>query len=275
MIDLHIHSYYSDGEYSPDKILDIAIKEKLKVFSITDHNFIPPNLHKIKKRADNFHIKFIDGVEMSSSYNGFPVHILGYSKNFLKNKINKKTAIVIRGYNNRAMEIIQILNKKFPKLNLSFDFLKKKNPEVYVSRNTIIKELINFHHAQMSRKEAKSLVFLPDEDNSWMLNSSEAIDIIKKAGGISVLAHSGNVFRKFGKEKYEQMILAMMRFGLRGIEIYYPQHSAEEIKNLKKIARNYNLIVTGGSDWHGYKYFKASLGSEMNKKEFEIFYKAL
>ncbi|MDP4031341.1 MAG: PHP domain-containing protein, partial [Pseudorhodobacter sp.] len=128
LIDLHLHSHYSDGEDDPHTLLRLAIEKKISIFSITDHNFIVPKDEKFSKKVALNGIKFVQGVEISSfdDKTKSSFHILGYSKNFDTYKMNYILKKTVAGYNNRAKKIIKKLNKKYLGLNLNFHDLKKK-----------------------------------------------------------------------------------------------------------------------------------------------------
>lgn len=250
LIDLHLHSYYSDGEDDPYKLLCLAIEKKISIFSITDHNFIIPKDAKFFKKAELNGIKFIQGVEISSfdDKSKLSFHILGYSKNFDTHEMNTVLKKTVEGYNNRAKKIIQKLNKKYSSLNLNFQDLKKKNPEIYVSRNTIAIELKRFLKSDATIKELSKEVFVEEKSN-WMLSPKEAIHLIVRLGGIPVLAHPGRLFLK--DKKNITILRKFKEYGLRGIEVHYPKHSKEETLGLLSLSREFKLLVTSGSDWHG------------------------
>jgi hypothetical protein len=107
-----------------------------------------------------------------------------------------------------------------------------------------------------------------------MLAPKEAIGLIIKSGGIPILAHPGKLLSEL--DNFDSSLGRLMTDGLRGIEVYYSLHSEKEIRELKKIAANYGLLITGGSDWHGYNYPPSvKIGSELSKDEFNKFYKSI
>ncbi len=251
LIDLHLHSFYSDGEDGPDELLRLAIKRKLSVFSVTDHNFIMSKNHRFSKKIEQSGIKFIQGIEISSfdDETKSSFHILGYSKNFDTHEINTCLKKTVEGYNNRAKKIIKKLNKKYPGLDLNFDDLKKKNPEIYVSRNTIAIELKRFLKSDATVKELSKEAFV-DEKSNWMLSPKETIHLIIRLNGIPVLAHSGRLFSK-DKKVFTTLLKNFKEYGLRGVEVYSPKHSKKEIYGLLDLSRRLKLLATAGSDWHG------------------------
>ncbi len=274
-IDLHIHSYYSDGEASPKEIINIAQRENIKLLSLTDHNFIFKD-EEIKKYALEKGMVFVEGLEISSLDRKInsSLHILGYSNNFDAG-INDDLRETVDGYNSRAKGIINKLNKEFPGINLDFDFLKSKNKEIYVSRNTLIMELLKFLKDKMSFKEAKKRAFV-EENDDWMLRPERAVEIIKNRGGVAVLAHSGNLLEKLGTEKYEKLVKNLCANGLGGLEVYHPKHTKENIENIKHLAKKLNILITGGSDWHGFNFSpKVKPGCYLGEENYACFLESL
>ncbi len=252
-IDLHTHSYFSDGELSPLQMVKEAKKQNISVFSITEHNFISNN-KEAKEFARYSGIKYINGIEISTTLrlSGIKksLHVLGYGANLNMSLLNKGLFSTINGYNERARSIIKKLNKIFPGINLNFNNLKK-NHEAYVSRNTLARLVLEHLNQSISLKEILKRYVFTIEDDSWMMTPEQSFSLISKSGGISVLAHSGRELRNMGLDSYKEMILKLAKLGLKGIEVYFPKHTHEEIKMIKSIANMFDLYITAGSDWHG------------------------
>lgn len=274
-IDLHTHSYFSDGEYSPRKIIIEALDKNVSIISITDHNFISETrLTKIYAKKCN--IKFIEGIEISTllklSDLTASLHILGYGKSLDRCLLNNNLAKTINGYNHRAGVIINKLNREFPRLKLNLESLMTKDQEAYVSRNTLAKLLVTHLKNSISIKDALKQYVFVKEDNSWMMTPEECFELIISAGGVPILAHSGKELRKMGLSNYEKMISWLVKHGLMGLEVYYPKHTAKEINIIKNIANKFNLCITGGSDWHGKTYTPdVEIGLEISTNEITRF----
>ena len=256
-IDLHTHSYFSDGELSPEELIKKAKDSNVSILAITDHNFLT-DIKTLKEEAKKDGMVLIDGIEISTLYrlpsSSISLHVLGYGKKLDRNILNNNLQKTIDGYNNRALAIIGAINTTFPTLNLNFDTLKKNSTESYISRNTLARLLVEHLNNGMSIKDALKEYIFTKEDDSWMMAPEESFKIITDAGGIPVLAHSGRELRKMGINEYEKMIACFANVGLLGLEIYYPKHTDDEIVVMKSIAHKYNLYITGGSDWHGSLY---------------------
>jgi len=256
-IDLHTHSYFSDGELSPEELVKKAKNTDVSICAITDHNFLT-DTKTLKEEVKKDGVALIDGIEISTLYrlpsSSISLHVLGYGKKLDRNILNNNLQKTIDGYNNRARAIIEAINTVFPTLNLNFDTLKKNSTEAYISRNTLARLLVEHLNNGMSIKDALREYIFAKEDDSWMITPEESFKIITDAGGIPVLAHSGRELRKMGINEYEKMIAYFANAGLLGLEIYYPKHTDDEIVVMKSIARKYKLCITGGSDWHGPAY---------------------
>lgn len=265
-IDLHTHSYFSDGEWSPERILNEAISNDVSVLSVTDHNVLTRS-ENIQDIAKNANILLVDGTEISTLYRNplgdFSLHVLGYSKNFNQSHLENGLEKTISAYNERARKIIDKLNDKFPNLNLDFDTIYSAGHEAYVSRNTLAHLLVAKMPELSVRDALKQHVFV-EETDAWMIHTEDSFRLISEAGGIPVLAHSGRELRKIGHEAYEAMIEHFSEQGLFGIEVYYPKHTVEEIEYIKSIAHKFNLCITGGSDFHGPVYTpNINIGTEI------------
>jgi len=264
-IDLHVHSIYSDGEAFPKDLLAAAINKGLSVFSIADHNYISPEQSSIQRIAEERGVLFIQGIEVSCMDREInkSLHILGYSKHFNYSKINRKMLPIVEGYNIRAKKIISKLNKKYS-AGLNYEEIKNETPSVCVSRNYLAKKLSDFMGGNFSPEELLSEIYI-EEDNRWMPDVKEAIETIKKCNGMAILAHPGNLL---DNDSFENLIKRLVGFGLEGIEVYTLKHSAMAIKKLKKIAEEYHLVMTAGSDWHGGKSLEGEERLEVSDKTY-------
>src|SRR3989344_2981571 len=195
-IDLHLHSYYSDGSSSLEEILSQIEREKVSVFSITDHNFISQEIENFQKTIQEAEMGFLQGVEIScmDKTSRQSIHMLGYSKSFNIEKINNDLKTVLVGYNERAKKIVEKLNQEFG-FDLNFEKIKSSIKSPFVSRNLLAEILIEKVDKSLTMKDALKKVFI-NEDDSWMIDAEEAIDIIKRSGGKAILAHPGNLINK-------------------------------------------------------------------------------
>ncbi len=248
MIDLHLHSLYSDGDLSPSEVVKRAKKENISVLSLTDHDSIS-GLLEAKETAIKLGIKFIPGVELEASTdikNSRCIHILGYNfKNY--ELLNQYLSNLKRERLNLIKQYVDLLNR----LGYYTSFNE-------VSALTPGQHLTVFHIAVLLSqkgyfdfKTAKKLFLNPDGKYYIPRNfysTDFIINLILKSGGIPVLAHPCRLSQK-GTE-LEQYVYELFKEGLQGIETYYSSHSETEISFYKLLAREYHLVETAGSDWH-------------------------
>ena len=251
-IDLHIHTCFSDGVFTPEKIVDTALDAGLNAIAITDHDNVlayPIALKyadKIAKETGNTPLEIIPGVEINTIYKDVEIHILGYFMNrddsdfqeMLKMQQNARIA--------QTKEIIHLLSKK-EGIHVSFDKIKSLVAEGGSIGRPHIAKAITMAGGTTSVMEAYSKYINNDSDvyvQRKTISPHDAIEIIYDAGGIPVFAHP------FDVEDAENLIKEFMHFGLRGVEAYHRKHSPAMVEYYSTIAEKNGLIITGGSDFH-------------------------
>ncbi len=251
-IDLHIHTCFSDGVFTPEKIVDTAIDAGLNAIAITDHDNVlaypiaVKYADKIAKENGNTPLEIIPGVEINTIYKDVEIHILGYFMNrddadfqeMLKMQQNARIA--------QTKEIIHLLSKK-EGIHVSFDKIKSLVAEGGSIGRPHIAKAITMAGGTTSVMEAYSKYINNDSDvyvQRKTISPHDAIEIIYDAGGIPVFAHP------FDVEDAENLIKEFMHFGLRGVEAYHRKHSPAMVEYYSTIAEKNGLIITGGSDFH-------------------------
>ena len=251
-IDLHIHTCFSDGVFTPEKIVDTAIDAGLNAIAITDHDNVlaypiaVKYADKIAKENGNTPLEIIPGVEINTIYKDVEIHILGYFMNrddadfqeMLKMQQNARIA--------QTKEIIHLLSKK-EGIHVSFDKIKSLVAEGGSIGRPHIAKAITMTGGTTSVMEAYSKYINNDSDvyvQRKTISPHDAIEIIYDAGGIPVFAHP------FDVEDAENLIKEFMHFGLRGVEAYHRKHSPAMVEYYSTIAEKNGLIITGGSDFH-------------------------
>ncbi len=255
-IDLHTHTSYSDGDLTPSNLIHYAIEKRIGILAITDHDTIEGiktvdrESHLIKETG----IKIINGIELTAKVNKGRMHILGYgidleNKNLndkmLELKTNSLHSVlsvmeqIKRDYGIRFSydEIVQLVNAKNNLGRVDLARLCVKNNYADSVQDAFNKYLIEAH-----KKIVKGL---------GEPNYEECINLIRESGGTAVLAHPKSL--ELNQKELLILIKDLIKYGLEGIEVYHPSHSNEEIGFYKEIANDYNLLVSGGSDFHGPK----------------------
>ncbi|SHK34497.1 hypothetical protein SAMN02745163_03641 [Clostridium cavendishii DSM 21758] len=244
--DLHIHSCYSDGVLTPEKIIKVALEKNLKTIAITDHDTLSSQ-YVTKLNLENLDI--ISGIEISSKYKENEIHILGYYINIEESNIKRAIDILKTSRENRFKEVICRLNNKGIYLSMD-DFSEFKDSTI--GRAHIANVLVKKGYSN-NYKEAFNLYLLEGKDTfveRYKFSYRETIDIIRKSGGIAILSHPGKI--KIGID-IENLIKDLKFYGLQGIEVYHPSHNSKQISYFYNLAKKHKLLITGGSDCHGMK----------------------
>lgn len=246
-IDLHIHTAYSDGTFSPEMVVDTAIECGLDVIALTDHDNILS--HKVANdyvKKNNIDIEIIPGVEINTIYKGYEVHILGYfmdtNNSDFQNLMKSQQEARVKQTN----EIIELLHKKAG-IRIKFEDIKSLVAEGgSIGRPHIARAITNA--GGVSNVMEAYAKYINDASNVYVqrktVSPHDACEIIYDAGGIPVFAHPIDV------EISDELAKELTSYGLRGIEAYHRKHSPAMIEHYSSLAEKYGLIITGGSDFH-------------------------
>jgi len=231
LADFHIHSTLSDGSHTINEIVYLAYKQNIKYISITDHNIAKSYIGI----NTPYSINFIDGIEISTRYKGYDIHLLGYSKRFNDLKLlNKVLEKIRRGYEKRFYDIS----------NYIFNQFNIKIPKKYIkSKNSIARFCLN---CGLEIDEIKKIK-VPEED--YFLSTTDAISLIHSQNGKAFFAHPGNLLKKISTDEFYSIIHELAKNGLDGIEVYHYKNT-EFQTILVDISNKYNLLISGGSDFH-------------------------
>lgn len=249
-IDLHTHSNYSDGTYSPAEVAKRAVTNGLSAFALTDHDSvggIEDAANFIKEQ--NLPIKFIPGTELSVGYKSGDIHIVGLFINHHDKSFNEMSQMIIKRRKDRNDEMIQRFNAAG--IPITREELTCGNSETVVTRAHFARWLVD-HNVVKTPNEAFTR-YLDTTTSFYVprkyITPEEGIDIIRKSGGIAILAHP--LHYKFPKNELEQLIMRLKDAGLGGIEIKYSNNMGQDEAYVRKLANKFNLIPSGGSDFHG------------------------
>ena len=248
-IDLHIHSFYSDGTMSAEEIIEEAIKAGVYTIAITDHNIIE-GCNELIECAKGKNIECITGVELDAVTDGINYHILAYGVDLDNKKFIDKVK--------KNQKLLEEVNK-----NLILK-MEKEMPQISYgeySRFTYDKTLGGwkalhyFLHKGISDSLFGGYALYEKFNHSYACvnfpNIDEVCCWIHEAGGKAILAHPGRVIRESNHNYFYDKVNRLIDLGLDGIECYYPSHSKELTDICLTICKERNLIVTSGSDCHG------------------------
>ena len=248
LVDFHMHSIYSDGVKSPEELLRHALDCNLSMMALTDHDEIDgiKALRTAQEQLDpEKTIKFINGCEFSADYKDKSIHILGYRFD----ETNKELRYFIEYFKSKREERIDEIIRRCNNAGyfISKDDLLKKFPKTQAYGRPHIGQLlidggyakdINDVFKDILRKD--SPCYVP----KVKIEVPYIIDIIHKAGGLAVMAHPKLVTS-------DEYVVEMLAYDFDGMEVYHTKHNDDDVKRYKALAKEHNLFITGGSDYHG------------------------
>jgi len=243
--DLHIHTTASDGRFTPENTLKYAIDARLSYIAITDHDTVNGLLELYEGSKDKINtISLIPGIEFSTDLPENEVHILGYHIDIYNVELRKQLDILVAHRHERTKQIIN----KLKQLGYTIDYLRVLELAEHatsIGRPHIARALIEKGYFSTVSEVFTTLL---DKNGSayvphYKLTPLQVIALIKRAGGIPVLAHPGLVGN-------DTIILELIHYGLLGLEVYHPTHDQVQTQKYLDMAKQYQLLVTGGSDFH-------------------------
>jgi len=263
MIDLHIHTTASDGDKSPRELIDYAIEKNLTHIAITDHDTIE-GLEEAIEYSKNRDICVIPGIEFEAGVSKGQMHILGLFINFRDQELKEKLKRLKEGRKYRNNKFIEEFNKLGFEITLdelnevsNGDVIGKPHfAKVFLNKGYIKEkdEIFKKYFNQSPFKEIPKMSYTP----------KEVIESIKSANGIVILAHPYSL--KLDKEQLIEKVKELKLYGLDGIECYHSEQTKEQMIEYLNIAKENNLIITKGSDYHGpITKSNIEIGEGMNK----------
>jgi 3',5'-nucleoside bisphosphate phosphatase len=243
--DLHIHSTASDGHYSPAEIVRKAVSSGLTVIALTDHDTVDGLLPALETAREFPDLTVIPAVELSTDTSSGEVHVLGYFIDYTNQEFKDN---LTRMRNSRAIRAEKIVVKlKELGCNIEMKQIKEIAGNGALGRAHIARALLEKGYIS-SFKEAFTKYIghdCPAYVGREKLTPAEAVQLVLKANGLPVLAHP------FTSLNPEAVVKELKTVGLVGMEIYYAGYLPTETNLLLNIAQKYDLIPTGGTDYHG------------------------
>jgi len=241
--DLHTHTTASDGLMSPREVVRWAGVKRLKAVGITDHDTVNGIAPAIEASA-SYGVEVVPGIELSTLYEKEEIHILGY---YIDYKAEWFLAALKKIQNSRFERAERIVGK-LQELGMEITLEQVKNiaEDGAIGRPHIARAMINKGYITNIKDAFREYIGKggPAYVDRYKLECGEAIEMIKKLGGISVLAHPGLI-------KSKEYIGRILDLGIDGIEVYHSKHDEDTVRYALAIAQSRKLLVTGGSDCHG------------------------
>lgn len=256
VLDLHAHTTYSDGTYTPHELIAHAREKECEYISITDHDNYD-HIDHIGNIPDG--IVYVPGVEISAEFKG-TLHILGYDFDPQHPELKDTLQTLQEARYNRNVKMLEKMADQG--FHITMEELHEESKGGMVGRPhfanlMLAKGYVKNYQEAFDKYLAKGQPLYMDKQR---LEPKEAIRLILAAGGIPVLAHPYQT--KLEGRELEDLVAKLASYGLRGIEAYYSHHSKEQVKEYLSYAKKYGLLVTAGSDFHGAN--KADIDLSMN-----------
>ncbi|KJR45077.1 metal-dependent phosphoesterase [Desulfosporosinus sp. I2] len=241
--DLHCHTTASDGLLTPTELVRLVAELGLKGVAITDHDTIQ-GWDEAEDVGSNYQIQILKGIELNTNWHGEEVHILGYeldgSSSYLKGKLGGLREA-------REQRMFNILDRLATLgIDISEDEVRQFAQGESIGRPHIAQVLLNRGFVRSIKEGFERYIGrgAPAYVPRYKLTPEEGIELVRKAQGVAVLAHPG-----IGR--LEEGIPAWIEAGLQGIEVQHSEHKPEDVLRYSTLAEQYNLLATGGSDFHG------------------------
>jgi len=261
-VDLHVHTTASDGALTPTQVVQRAARLGLTVLAITDHDSVA-GIPEALAAGAACGVEIIPGVEINTDVPGAEAHVLGYFIDHRDQELEAKLAALREGRVGRARRMAEVLTGMGAPVR--FERVLEIAGEGAVGRPHVAQALLEAGHVTSYGQAFDQYIGRnsPAYVERAKFTPAEACALICRARGLPVLAHPV-FFDRYGKIKVrfdeDGLLPEMMAQGLAGIEVYYNGYDAITIEHLLGVARRHNLIVTGGTDFHGLRQGDQDLG---------------
>lgn len=247
-VDLHVHSNKSDGSMTPSELVELAVQKGLCAFALTDHDTVDGLTEAIDAAGAHPGLEVIPGIELSSEYHGKDIHIVGLyidhqNRDFLAQLHVFQHSRIVR---NEKM----CSNLREAGIDISFEKLQAEFPESVITRAHYARYLLSHGYVQSLSEAFDRYVgdhtryFVPREK----ITPVQAVELIKKAHGIPVLAHP--ILYHMSDAHLDELVVELKKAGLVGMECIYSTYTPSEEREMKRLAARHGLLYSGGSDFH-------------------------
>lgn len=266
MIDLHLHTFYSDGSLSPSELVAIAKERGASIIAVTDHDGLD-GVEEAMEAGNKLGIKVIPGIEFSAQLPDFLdssscfMHLLGYGIDVKNKALQEAVKDILKKRKERNDKLLNALREKGYVLDKQ-DF-QVYPQQTYIGKPNFARALLKRGYIEELREAFQAGEFLEAPEikavHRVKIDVREAISLIENAGGVAVLAHPLKISYK-GKnqpgqagffEVLSSLLFRLKKSGLQGMECYYSRHLPYETEQLLALADEFNLLVSAGSDFHG------------------------
>lgn len=250
MIDLHVHTTASDGQYSPSQIIQMAAEKKINTIAITDHDTVA-GLEEGTAAAKEHNITFVPGTELNINFPTGEFHLLGLGFKKIAHSLEELLATLVK---NREIRNVQIIEKmREAGVDITLEEMYADFPDTVLGRphfaaELVKKKVVKTRQQAFDRYLAKGRPWYVARVGS---NLDEAIVAIKESGGVPVIAHPMSLYLSWGK--LPDTLQNFYERGVMGLEAFHPGARVTECLRLEELAQKIGFFVTAGSDFHGEK----------------------
>jgi len=242
-IDLHLHSAYSDGALSPADLVARAKAAGVSALALTDHDSVR-GIPEAREACREQGITFIPGIELGVGVGEDEIHLLGYGIDAKGRPLQHSLDLLAGERLDRMDKMLAALARQG--VSLTLDEVRAGAGGGILGRLHLASALVRAGHVADIGEAFRRWIGSgrPAYVRRRLLNLREAIDLIREAGGVPVMAHPGLTRR-------DELIEYLVRLGIRGLEVYYPRHDFVDVSRYRKLCAKFDLFATGGSDFHG------------------------
>ncbi len=248
-IDLHVHSTASDGRLEPEELIALAVKEGLCAMALTDHDTID-GVKKAKEAADKTGLELIPGVELSTEYKGYEIHVVGLYIDIENKPLLAQLTHFQQMRDTRNLRMLERLREEGFSITME-DLMKDQAEDCVITRANIARYLLDTN--QVADMKTVFDEYIGNGCKCYVerdkITPMEAVTLIKNAGGIAILAHP--VLYHMPEPELCGMIEQMKTAGLDGMETIYSCNEGADEAYYTALASRYDLLPSGGSDFHG------------------------
>lgn len=274
MIDLHVHSTCSDGTFTPSELVEYALLHNITAFALTDHDTVSGldeaiahakelSGKRCEKNPEGALLEVVPGIEFSTEYEGRDIHIVGLFLDYHQKHFTDQLDAFVSSRTERNKKMCALFGTHG--IDISYEALLAEFPDAVITRAHYAKYLLE-HGYVTSMTEAfdrylgdHASCFVPREK----VTPEQAINLILSVGGVPVLAHP--TLYRMGKERLELLVSRLKEAGLIALEGIYSSYTPAETREMQALAKKYNLLISGGSDFHGANKPGLSFGTGYGK----------
>jgi predicted metal-dependent phosphoesterase TrpH len=253
MVDLHTHTNQSDGLLPPERLVQLAAEAELRAIAITDHDEVG-GVEAAVSMGNQFGLEVISGVELSVSHQGYDIHILGYLIDFRHPRLLAFLQFFCEERLRRVHRILEKLEALGHPVPL--EIVMRKAGAGSIGRPHIADAMVEAGRVPTYQEAFNR--FIADGKPAFVpkvrVSAEQAVAIIHEAQGLACLAHPG-------QNLTEPIILDVIKAGVDGIEVIHPKHGPQQRELYRRLAKKFNLLETGGSDFHGGRKSEEKFGN--------------